>query len=607
MSAGAANNNVPTLSQVCRWATGYALRRWVPFTGVAMSLVLRVGLDLFKPWPMVFLIDHVLRGSPMPDALARFVGRLPGPSTPENLIGWSVAAVVMTFLCSWAVGLVATYGNISLGHRMTYDLAGELFAKLQQLSLDFHARKSVGDNVRRITGDCACVSIIVKDALVPMCSSVIALAGMFWILWQLDTALTMLSLAVVPCMLWVFWRYARGMMEQSYRQQESEGKIHELVEQTFSAISVVQAFGREDLNDHWFARTTRNTLAATLSLTRVQLQFKTGIGLAAALGTGAILWLGAQHALGGTLSVGGIVAFLAYLGLLYAPLESIMGAASAIQGAAGSARRVWEVLHTGTVVADKQGAAPLNEVRGHLRFEGVTFGYEPDRPVLKNISIELKPGETVALVGATGAGKSTLAGLVPRFFDPWQGRILLDGRDVRDATLKSLRGKITIVLQETFLFPVSIAENIGYGCPEATLEQVKAAARTANAHDFIERLAEGYRTIVGERGATLSGGERQRISIARALLKNAPVLILDEPTSALDAETEKGLFDALERLTRNRTTLLIAHRLSTIRRADRIVVLKDGGVFESGSHEELVARGGLYATLHAPASGSAEI
>jgi ATP-binding cassette subfamily B protein/subfamily B ATP-binding cassette protein MsbA len=399
-------------------------------------------------------------------------------------------------------------------------------------------------------------------------------------------------------MMWVFRRYAGPMMERSYQQQEAEGRVYNVAEQTFSAIPVVQAFGREELNERWFARTTHDALAATLSLTSIQLRFKILMGLATAIGTAVVLWFGAQHALAGALSIGTIILFLSYLGSLYAPLEAIMYTSSTIQGAAGSARRVWEVLKTPTRIADRPGAPPLRVLHGNVLIENVTFGYEPQRPVLRNISLEVPAGQTLALVGATGAGKSTLVSLLPRFFDPWQGRVLVDGMDVQEATVKSLRNSIAMVLQEPFLFPITIAENIAYGCPQAPLEQIEAAARAANAHDFIKQLPQGYQTMIGERGATLSGGERQRISIARALLKNAPILILDEPTSSLDAETEQGLMEALEHLTAGRTTFIIAHRLSTIRRAHRIIVLKEGSIVEAGTHQELLQKQGEYAGFY---------
>ncbi len=590
--------------QLCRWLSRYAWRRWTELAIVAGTMLLRIGLDVLKPWPMVFLVDYVIRGETTSPLLPRLADMLPGTHTPDNLIAWAVGATVLIFLLSWAVGLANAYANITLGQRMVYDLAADLFGKLQQLSLRFHARKSVGDNLRRVTTDCTCVSIIVKDALLPFVSALISLAAMFAILWRLDPTLTLLALAVVPYMALVFRFYAGPMMERSAQTQEIEGRIYSLVEQTFSAIPAVQAFGREEFNDARFRQATRDTLAATLTLTNVQLQFKILIGLATAVGTAGILWVGARHALDGQLTIGAILAFLSYLGSLYAPLETVMYGTSTIQGAAGSARRVREILETERELVDKPGATALRSVRGHVQIENVTFGYDPGRPVLRRLSLEVRPGETVAIVGPTGAGKSTLVSLVPRFFDPWEGRVLVDGHDARDIQLKSLRRHVALVLQEPFLFPVSIADNIAYGVPGATAAEIEAAARAADAHEFILRLPSGYQTVIGERGASLSGGERQRVSIARALLKNAPILILDEPASALDVETEDTLLEALRRLTKGRATFVIAHRLSTVRCADRIVALKDGQIVESGTHDELLARGGIYAVFFHTQFGS---
>jgi ATP-binding cassette subfamily B protein/subfamily B ATP-binding cassette protein MsbA len=494
--------------------------------------------------------------------------------------------------------LANAYANISLGQRLVYDLASDLFARLQSLSLRFHTSKAVGDNIRRVTADCTCVSVIVKDALVPVLTAAVTLVAMFLVLWRINPVLALLSVVVVPLMALAFRRYAQPMLERSWEQQEIEGRMYDVVEQTFTALPVVQAFTREPLNDIRYCRATGESIAAAVALLDVQMKFKILIGLATALGTAVILWFGTQQALAGAMTVGTILLFLSYVSAFYAPVEAVMYTGSTLQGAAGSARRVLEVLQTEREVMDQPGAVALARAIGHVRLENITFGYEPERPVLRDVSLEARPGEMIALVGATGAGKTTLVSLLPRFFDPWTGRVCLDGRDLREVRLKSLRENIGLVLQDSFLFPLTLAENIAYGRPAATMAEIEAAARAARAHDFITRLPQGYRTTVGERGATLSGGERQRISIARALLLDAPILILDEPTSALDTETEAALLDAIERLKGSHTIFVIAHRLSTVRRADRIVVLTDGRIVETGNHDELLARGGRYAAFH---------
>jgi ATP-binding cassette subfamily B protein/subfamily B ATP-binding cassette protein MsbA len=572
---------------------------------VVATMLAQAGLEVLKPWPMVFLLDYVLGTKPRPAALDHWLSGLPGGSSASNLITWSIAALILLFLLSWLTGLANTYLNISWAQRMVYDLAGDLFARLQELSLRFHASRSVGDNIRRVTSDCGCISIIIKDALLPVAAALVTLAAMFTVMWKVDHTLTIIAVLVVPWMALTFRFYAKPMMERGYEEQEADSRIYELVERTFAAIPIVQAFCRERDNDQQFRMATQSALSATLRSTRVQVQFKVWIGLATALGTAAILWKGGLYGISGRFDAGTIWLFLSYLVQLYAPLDSIMYSSSTIQGASGSALRVLEILHAEREVSDKPGALELTAVQGHVQIENVSFSYRPNMPVLRGISLEARPGETVALVGATGAGKTTLAGLIPRFIDPVSGRVLLDGHDLRDVRLKSLRNRIAMVLQEPFLFPLSVAENIAYGKPGATFAEIEAAARAANAHEFIQQLAGGYDAVIGERGATLSGGQRQRLSIARALLKNAPVLILDEPTSALDAEAEQAIIEALDRLAEGRTTFIIAHRLSTVRRATRIVVLKDGEVVETGTHADLLARNGHYARFYQLQSGTA--
>jgi ATP-binding cassette subfamily B protein/subfamily B ATP-binding cassette protein MsbA len=592
------NSNADGTLKLCRWALGYALRRWQNLLAVVGVMMLGIAFAVLGPWPMKVLVDNVLNGQPLSAPLAEFVGRLPYADTREQLAVWCVGATVALFLAGWSLGLLGAFVGIPLAQRMSCDLAADLFAHLQRMSLRFHARNPNGDLVHRVTNDCSAASVIVRDALLPVFASLIGLASMFWIMWRMDPVLTIVSLAIVPFMILCFRRYAGPMMQRTYRQQAAEGRMYATVEETLSAMPVVQAFGREADNDARLRAGTSAVLAATMDTTDVELRFKVMMGLATAAGTAGILWLGAHRVVSGGFTVGEMLVFIAYLGSLYAPLQSIMYTTTTIQGAAGSARRVLEVLRTASDVDDNPSATPLERVGGLVKLENVTVGYDPNRPVLKNVSLEVRPGETVAVVGATGAGKTTLVSLVPRFLDPWQGRVTIDGRDVRGATVRSVRENVALVLQEPFLFPISIAENIAYGRPDATRAQIEAAARAANALAFIERLPKGYDTVVGERGATLSGGERQRLSIARALLIDAPILILDEPTSALDAETESLLLEALGRLTARRTTLIVAHRLSTIRNADRIIVLSNGEIAETGSHDELLRRGGLYADFY---------
>jgi ABC-type multidrug transport system fused ATPase/permease subunit len=595
MSARASS---PNLIRLCLWVGGYALRRGGWLALVLGAMLVKVLFEVLKPWPVLFLVDYVLGDQTLPEPARQWVASLPGGGTPSALIGWAIGATVVIFLLGWAANLVHGFAGISLGQRMVYDLAADLFARLQQLSLRFHSNKSVGDNIRRVTTDCACVSTIAKDALLPVMSALVSLAVMFVIMWRLSPSLTLLALLVVPYMMGVFRLLAGRMLELSYREQEVESRIYSLVEQTLSSIPIVQAFCREDLNQRQLESAHRQTLAATLDLTRVQLRFKILMGLATAGGTAAIWWFGSRQFLAGEATVGTILLFLSYLASLYAPVETVMYTTATIQSAAGSALRVWEVMETRREVEDKPGAVPLPAARGSVTFEGVTYGYEQGRPVLTDINLQVAPGQTVALVGATGAGKSTMVSLLLRFFDPWKGRITIDDRDLRDVQLKTLRRQVALVLQEPFLFPLSLAENIAYGQPDATMAEIEAAARAANAHEFIQRLPQGYQTRVGERGATLSGGERQQLSIARALLKKAPILILDEPTSSLDVETEAALLEALAELFHDRTVFVIAHRFSTIRRADTIVVLDQGRIVEQGTHATLMAARGYYQRLY---------
>jgi ATP-binding cassette subfamily B protein/subfamily B ATP-binding cassette protein MsbA len=424
------------------------------------------------------------------------------------------------------------------------------------------------------------------------------MVAMVLVMLQLDRGLTLTALVIAPFMVGASLLMGKRLRTAAKMRREVEVGMQAHIQQTLTGIPVVQAFGQEEreaLRFQSFASAAIRSQQRTALLGSMN---SLSSGLITTVGSGLILWMSARDVLNGKLSIGNIVIFLGYLTALQAQMKVFAGLYTTLQGLSASTSRVAEVLDAPADLPEKPNASELHLVRGKIEFENVTTGYDRGRPILNRISFHLRPGQKVAIVGATGAGKTTLVSLVPRFLDPWEGSILIDDHDLRDVSLSSLRQQIGLVLQEPFLFPISVAQNIAYGMPDATREQIESAARAANAHRFIIELSEGYDTVIGERGATLSGGERQRLAIARALLKNPPILILDEPTSALDSQTEQLILDALQHLMKERTTFIIAHRLSTIRGADKILVLRDGQIVEEGPHEELIARSGPYARMH---------
>lgn len=575
----------------------YALPHWRALLAIVATMMLAVAFDVLRPWPTKLLVDNVLGTVPVSHALDRVQAVLPAGAGRRGLLLWVALSTVALFLLGTLLGMVNAVVSVSFGQRMTYELGADLFLHLQRLSLTFHSRRPVGDTISRVTGDPACVQTLVTGAILPLLQSVATLVTMFIIMWRLEPRLTLTSLVVAPFLALSIRVFSTPMKSRTRYRRDLEGRMINVVQQALSAIPAVQAFTREDIEHRRFRDYADQAVAAYERSTAAQLWFKLFVGLVTALGTALIMWLGGSLVLDGRMTVGSVLVFLSYLASLYGPLNSITYTASTLHGAAANAERVLEILD---VVPDVRDAADARDVRlrGHVRYEDVVFGYERGRPVLKGISFEAKPGEVVAVVGPTGAGKTTLVNLLLRFFDPWSGRVTVDGHDVRHLKVHSLRQQVAIVLQEPFIFPYTVAENIAYGRPEAAREAIEAAAAAANADDFVRRLPEGYDAVIGERGTTLSGGEKQRLSIARALLKDAPILILDEPTSALDARTEGMLLGALDRLMQGRTTLIIAHRLSTIRNANRILVVDHGAIVEQGTHAELMLVDGLYASLY---------
>ena len=570
-----------------------------PQLGALIVLILvGAGLTTLIPWPMKLIVDHVFTGEPLPEYLDWLV-TLAGTGTAGALLAWLAGSTLFLFAANRGVQVVKTYIETGIGNRMTYSLGGELFGHLQRLSLKFHHRQRSGDLVRRVITDSGCIRELVIGVFVPGLTSIASLLVMFAVMWHLNPILSAVALLAAIPMPVLIRILSPRMTERTYVQQKFEGQIMALAEQTLSAIPVVQAFGQEDHEEQRFRALSRSTINAYLQTIVSQLQFSVGVNASTAVGTAVLMVAGGVQVLHGSLTVGSLLVFLSYIAALYGPMETLAYLSSSLASATARARRVLEVLDAEQEVRDMAGAVvlparPPGEA-GRIAFEGVSFGYEADCPVLHDIELVVEPGETIALVGPTGAGKTTLVSLIPRFFDPWTGRVTLDGRDIRECELASLRRQVSLVLQDPFILPLTAAENIAYGRPEASREEVIAAAMAANADEFIRGLPEGYDSRLGERGATLSGGQKQRLAIARALLKDAPILILDEPTSALDAQTEAQLLEALERLMRGRTTFIIAHRLSTIRNADRILVLDEGRVAEIGTHRELIQNTGSYA------------
>jgi ATP-binding cassette subfamily B protein len=571
-------------------------------TVVAMVLTL-VGnaFNLLRPWPLAFIVDKLLPASANGTHGLSIWG--------HDLGGWSLPTILM-IVCSLMVvlhilaggiGYVTSIITLRVGLHAILRMRTELYAYLHSLPLKFHDERRSSDSSFRVAYDTQSIQSIYSRWFFVI-QSAITLGATFATMWAFDYQIALLSLLVVPFMVLAIYLYAKRIREQSTQIAEQESAVLTAAQEGLSSVKMVQAFGREDHEVGQFRVRAHGSLEANLRQNATSMKSSLLVGTLIAASSAAMFYVGARHVMQGTLTIGQIWYLSTLLLMLYQPLEALTHIAWGLQGAASGVQRCFEVLDRANDVPDAPDAYELTGTRGDLVFENIAFGYSADRPILQKVNVHIEPGQTVAFVGGTGAGKSTMLSLVPRFYDPTAGRVLLDGHDVRDLTKKSLRNQISIVLQDTLLFSTTVRENIAYGRPDATEEEIIEAAKRAQAHEFILAMPEGYLSQVGERGGHLSVGQRQRLGIARAFLKNAPILILDEPTSALDPTTEAAIMTTLEELMRGRTTLIITHRIATVHRVDKIVVLGDGTVLEEGKGPELVTRGGRYAQLYRSAN-----
>ena len=592
-----------SLRILARLFGNYMVGEWRRVALGFFLLLAASGTALLQPWPLKMILDGVVGDAPTHPWVAAATSTVGGwigrPSEPKVLLLFLCGCLLLIHAISGALKVLHTYVLVSAGLRMKFRLRCDMFHHLQRLSLAFHNKASAGDSLYRVTSDTDSVHIAFNHGIVPAIGAMITLLGIACIMLMQDSMVAVAAILMGVPLVLLISAFDRLMTERAERVNDRESEVTSSVQETLDGITAVQAFCREDFENARFRRRAGDSLRADLKLNMLQTGSQSLIDLVLAGGIAVIVWIASMRVLQGRMTAGDVVLVISYIWMLYEPLQEVSYTVAYVQMAAGGARRAFDLLDTSPDISDIPGAVVLpGRPAGRIVFEEVSFRYSAGRPVLHGVNLEIPAGSSLALVGSSGAGKTTLAGLVMRFHDPTSGRVALDGRDLRTITLVSLRRSVSLVSQDPILFDASIRENIAYGRPEASLEEIRLAAAQAGAHEFIEALPGKYDTRIGRRGMTLSGGQRQRIAIARAFLKDAPVLVLDEPTSALDSENEILFLETLGRLAKGRTTLVIAHRLSTARWADRIVVLKGGRIAESGSHNDLVAQKGVYQKLH---------
>jgi ATP-binding cassette subfamily B protein len=569
---------------------------WLRMSIALVAVAGEAGAALLEPWPLKIVLDNLLQHRPLAgwmEPLAAWIGG-------GSLAILNVAVLAVAIIA--AAGAFSAYVNTRLtttvGQWVMHDLRRTLYHHIHRLSLAEHDERRTGDLIGRVTKDIESIQDFVTSALLGIVTNVLTLAGIVAVMLYLNWRFTLISLSIAPVLFLVVYLFTQRIKTASRDVRKKESELVSMVAEVFSSIRVVKAFAREDYEQERFERQSLENVDTALRARGLKMLLSPVVEIIVAAGTCLMLWYGARLVLAGTLTSGALVVFLLYLGKMYKPMRELSKMTDTVSKAGVGFERVGEVLATEGGVRDRRGARPARGFKGAIVFDHVSFGYGSEQTILDDVSFAIEPGQVAAFVGPTGGGKTTIINLVARFYDPVSGTVRIDGTDIRNVTQRSLRDQISFVLQDTVLFQAPVWQNIAYGRPDASREEIVRAATVANAHQFIAEMPEGYDTMVGERGVTLSGGQRQRIAIARAMIRNTPILVLDEPTAGLDAQSEQLVFEALDRLMKGKTTIVIAHHLATILRADMIFVVKDHRLAERGTHAELMALRGFYAELH---------
>ncbi len=569
---------------------------WKALTIALVAVLGETLTDVLEPWPIKIVVDNILQAKKLPPVFAGIVTGLFGQSA-EAMVNFAVAAVALIAIVGAVSSYIEKYLTTSVSQWVAHDLRRTLYHHIQRLSLAEHDAARTGDLITRVTSDIGAVQDFVNSALLGMLIDVMTLVGMIGVMFYLNWHFTLIALSVAPVLFLVVYSYTRRIKSASRAVRKQEGILLSIVEEVLTSIRVVKAFAREDYEQQRFDVESLANVEAGLQARAIKAKLSPLVEVIVAIGTCVVIWYGARLALAGQLSAGVLIVFLLYLGKMYKPMRDLSKMTDTVSKAMVGYERIQEVLDIESRVRDVRGARQAPRFKGRIEFRQVGFSYEDGKEALKNISFTIEAGQVAAIVGPSGTGKTTLVSLIPRFYDPVSGSVAIDGTDIRKYRLKSLRDQISFVLQDTLLFRATIWENIAYGKPSAAPKEIRRAAELADAHEFIAQMPDGYDTMVGERGVSLSGGQRQRIAIARAIIRDTPILILDEPTAGLDAASEQAVIGALDTLMKGRTSVVIAHHLSTIRHANVIFVVKDSELVEQGTHETLLAQNGVYAEM----------